>query len=131
MLNHQKYWEYLQLCFSFEIVNKKARKLLQRIHGNLDDILKNNSFNGDIQVIVQKLSNRYRLSSWILLRIAELVNNNKCNPVWMLPVEEGNFWYKIERIHRRDLIKQQSETNDHSNTRSGNSQTDYWLQNEL
>ena len=49
----------------------------------------------------------------------------------MLPVEEGNFWYKIERIHRTDLIKQQSETNDHSNTRSGNSQTDYWLQNEL
>ena len=118
-------------CFRFKMINKKARKFLTRIHISLDDDMKKTSFNGKIKLSVLKISKRYDQNSWLLSRIAELVNDNKWNSTWFILVEDGNSWYNIERIYWRCSINGKRETNEHSNTRSSNSQSDFWLKNEL
>lgn len=118
-------------CSRFKMINKKARKFLPRIHVNLDNDMKKTSFNRKIKLSIRKLSKKYGQNSGLLSRIAELVNDKKWNSAWLILVEDGKSWYTIERIYWKGSINGKSETNEHSNTRSSNSESNFWLKNEL
>ena len=106
-------------------------KLLPRIYIREDDAVKKSSFNGEFKVSVRKLIKLFGQGSGLIKRVAELIRDKHWKSAWLILMPDKCSCYTIQRIYRRNTLKEKKDSFVNNNLETDSNQRDgFWLRNE-